>query len=224
MPGLSATCTKCFPGGHTGGPHVATSYVLACAWPGCRTAAGWKRSEAVRHRACGRICYVGPASTGGRGAVAAWLVVRFSAAVSGVRGGALAQQEGTTGCGRAQKRQIPQGAGGHKSVKYHYDSPQNTTHLDASDRMLDQGGRARWIRDQTSVRVRHPYLQRNAGQRSSVSGNWGAGTELSPRSTGSRIGSAPTSSTIGAGQTATAALLFEIRCRTGRGSFKAELR
>ena len=41
----------------------------------------------MRHRACGRICYVGPASTGGRGAVAAWLVVRFSAAVSGVRGG-----------------------------------------------------------------------------------------------------------------------------------------
>ena len=54
--------------------------------------------------------------------------------------------------------------------------------------------------------------------------NWGAGTELSPRSTGSRIGSAPTSSTIGAGQTATSALLFEIRCRTGRGSSRAELR
>jgi hypothetical protein len=54
-------------------------------------------------------------------------------------------QEDAVACARVHAgarwcRRTQQGAGGHRSVKCHYDGPQNTTHLDASDRMLDQGG------------------------------------------------------------------------------------
>ena len=111
-----------------------------------------------------------------------------------------------------------EGAGGYSSVKCHDVGPRNTN--------VYQGARARWIKDQTSLGVRHPCVHRNAGQAFPGTGSlsWSISESWTPRIR-ARASSLSNRRISGADvlrhrRWAGAALLIEVGCRRGCGSSK----